>query len=217
MEGAEEIMKPELIIIAGPNGSGKTSLTEQLIHERWIGDDMTYINPDNIAQDEYGSWNTEEAVVKAAIRAEQLRRECLEKEQSFAFETVFSADEKIKFLKEAVLKGYFIRLFFVSTTSPEINSARVARRVLEGGHSVPIEKIISRYAKSIANCEVVAGLVDRLYVYDNSINDKDPSILFRSESGALKKQYQDVVPEWSERILGSLKTQKNTFNSPSMP
>jgi len=47
--------------------------------------------------------------------------------------------------------GYFVRLFFVGTDDPSINAKRVAMRVIEGGHDVPIGKIISRYAKSLAN------------------------------------------------------------------
>jgi len=39
---------------------------------------------------------------------------------------------------------------------------------MNGGHDVPITKIISRFSKSISNCAVMATLVDRLYVYDNS-------------------------------------------------
>ena len=40
--------KPELIIIAGPNGSGKTSVTSRLLKHEWM-EDSVYINPDNIA------------------------------------------------------------------------------------------------------------------------------------------------------------------------
>lgn len=42
--------KPELIIIAGPNGSGKTSVTQKFLHHEWA-EGTTYINPDQIAKD----------------------------------------------------------------------------------------------------------------------------------------------------------------------
>lgn len=51
---------------------------------------------------------------------------------------------------------------------PTINALRIAQRVMEGGHDVPISKIISRYQKSILNCKCVASIVDRVYVYDRS-------------------------------------------------
>ena len=72
-----------------------------------------------------------------------------------------------------------MRLFFVGTNNPSINASRVAKRVMEGGHSVPIEKIISRYYKSISNCVAVSKFVDRTYVYDNSVDNREAMILFR--------------------------------------
>ena len=39
---------PTLCIVAGPNGSGKTSTTVQLLHNEWAENSL-YINPDNIA------------------------------------------------------------------------------------------------------------------------------------------------------------------------
>ena len=57
--------KPVLIIIAGPNGSGKTSITSKIIKHDWM-EDSIYINPDNIAQEKFGDWNSSEAVMKAA-------------------------------------------------------------------------------------------------------------------------------------------------------
>lgn len=45
--------KPVLIVIAGPNGSGKTSVTTHLLHHEWM-EDAIYINPDMIAQERFG-------------------------------------------------------------------------------------------------------------------------------------------------------------------
>ena len=72
---------------------------------------------------------------------------------------------------------------------------------MEGGHDVPIPKIVSRYYKSIENCKMVAPLVDRLYVYDNSVNGQDAKIQFRLTNGELVKMYVDDVPEWAQIIL----------------
>ena len=46
----EPLRRPTLCVIAGPNGSGKTTTTEQLLANEW-GADSLYINPDNIAQE----------------------------------------------------------------------------------------------------------------------------------------------------------------------
>ena len=199
------IKKPTLIVIAGPNGSGKTSITTQILKHEWL-DGCVYINPNTIAQEEFGDWNNRENVLKAAQIAETRRKECIEKNESLIFETVFSACDKIDFLEFAKSKGFFIRLFFVGTNHPEINAKRIVHRVLEGGHDVPITKIISRYTKSISNCCVVSNLVDRLYVYDNSEDFKEAKLLFRASNGNVEKKYS-IVNNWALPILDSISLQ----------
>ena len=195
-------MNPKLVIIAGPNGSGKTSVTGKILEHEWI-QGCLYINPDFIARDEFGDWNSPDAVMKAAMRAQELREECLSSHQGILFETVLSADDKLDFIQRAKDAGYFIRLFFVGTDSPAINASRIANRVMEGGHDVPISKIISRYSKSIANCAKLSTMVDRLYVYDNSEEYVDPKLLFRASEGKVEKIYQEIN-KWSMNIYNAL-------------
>ena len=192
--------KPELIIIAGPNGSGKTSITQKFLHHEWA-EVTTYINPDQVAKDMFGDWNNSAAVLKAANYCSELRERCLAEKKSFVFETVFSAQDKIDFVIRAKQAGFFIRIFFISTSNPAINASRIAKRVMKGGHDVPITKIISRYNKSIQNCKIVASIIDRLYVYDNSIDDVDARPLFRLSDGVLAKQYTEDIPDWAQNIL----------------
>ena len=139
-----------MIVIAGPNGSGKTSVTQKFLHHEWA-EGTLYINPDEVAKDKYGDWNSPEAVLKAANYCAELRR--------------------------------------------------IANRVMKGGHDVPITKIISRYFKSIENCKTVAPIVDRLYVYDNSIDGEDAKLQFRLVNGELKKMYVTEVSEWAKILL----------------
>ena len=152
---------PTLCIVAGPNGSGKTSTTVQLLHNEWAENSL-YINPDNIAQEQYGDWNSPVAVLKAAELATKMRYECLRKRQDFVFETVFSSDEKLAF---------------------------------------PISKIISRYYKSLLNIGKAISLVDRVYVYDNSIENQIPRLLFRTVNGTLFKQYVEEIPQWAQFLI----------------
>lgn len=197
--------KPVLIVIAGPNGSGKTSVTSKLLHHEWL-EDSEYINPDNVARNVFGDWNDQEAVLKAANYCNDWREKCLAERKSHIFETVMSATDKIDYILRAKEAGFFVRLFFVSTESPTINAKRVANRVLNGGHDVPIPKIISRYDKSIANCIALAPYVDRLYVYDNSVENVDARILFRMSNGEMVKSYTDEVPNWAKNILPKQET-----------
>ena len=196
--------RPVLIVIAGPNGSGKTSVTSKILHHEWL-EDSEYINPDNVARDVFGDWNNLESVLKAANYCNEWREKCLSERKSHIFETVMSATDKVEYILRAKEAGFFIRLFFVSTESPTINAKRVANRVLNGGHDVPIPKIISRYDKSIANCMALAPYVDRLYVYDNSNEDAEARLLFRLSDGELAKRYIEELPNWASTILPSKK------------
>ena len=149
----------------------------------------------------FGDWNSPEAVVKAAEHATKLRYECLEQKRDFVFETVFSSAEKLEFLHKAKEAGFFIRLFYVCTSDPAINVARITQRYLNGGHEVPISKVISRYYKSLINVEEAISFVDRAYVYDNSIDNQLPRLLYRTTEGLLFKQYVEDIPEWAGMLL----------------
>lgn len=73
--------RPVLIVIAGPNGSGKTTVTNSLLRHSWT-EDTLYINPDQIAKDKFGDWNDKDAIMQAATFCQRLREESLEKRQS---------------------------------------------------------------------------------------------------------------------------------------
>lgn len=103
---------PEIIIFAGPNGSGKTTITRMA---RTIG---VYINADDIKRSSLCS------DLEAAVKAEELREEMIEKGEDFTFETVLSTDRNLKLLKKAKEKGYFLRCIYVLTSDYKINIAR---------------------------------------------------------------------------------------------
>jgi len=192
--------KPVLCIVAGPNGSGKTTTTEQLLKNEW-GADSFYINPDDIAKEIFGDWNSSDAVLKAAQRATELRYECIEKSVDFVFETVFSSKEKMDFLRKAKETGFFIRIFYVCTESPLININRIAQRYLNGGHEVPISKTISRYFGSLKNLAEAISIADRVYLYDNSVENTEPRLILRTSDGKIVKRYTDDIPLWVKKVI----------------
>ena len=53
--------KPVLIVIAGPNGSGKTTITSRILRHDWM-ENAVYVNPDQVAQERFGDWNSPKAV-----------------------------------------------------------------------------------------------------------------------------------------------------------
>ena len=195
--------RPVLIVIAGPNGSGKTSITSRLLQHEWM-ENAVYVNPDIVAQERFGDWNSREAIMRSVKYCEELRERCLAERKSLIFETVLSVDEKVDYILRAHRAGFFIRFFFVCTANPTINAARIARRVMEGGHDVPISKIISRYNKSIMRGNIVSRFVDRAYIYDNSIDNEEARLLFRLSEGNLIKRYTDDIPEWAQVMLPAI-------------
>ena len=60
-----------------------------------------------------------------------------------------SFPDKLEFLRKAQLKGYRTYLYYVATDDPDINISRVRNRVQLGGHSVPEDKIVNRYYRSL--------------------------------------------------------------------
>jgi len=195
-------MRPTLIVIAGPNGAGKTTVTERLRVDRW-SEGVEYINPDEIARDRFGDWTERGAGPDAARWSEVRRGGLLTARAGIAFETVFSTTDKLDFVRRARLAGYFVRVFFVGTDSPIINAGRVAQRVMKGGHTVPIEKIVSRFAKSLANLPHVIPLADRVYVFDNSRDDDDARLCARCVDGMVRKIYR-ALPAWVDEALVGL-------------
>ena len=71
-------------------------------------------------------------------------------------------------LQKAKAKGYFIRCIYVLTRNPDINVTRVESRAANGGHSVPENKIRSRYEKALALIPELVKVCDVLHIYDNS-------------------------------------------------
>jgi predicted ABC-type ATPase len=192
-------VKPVLLVIAGPNGAGKTTVTTRLRSDHW-SEGVEYLNPDEVARDRFGDWNSPTAVREAANWTAARRETLLAADAGIAFETVFSAPDKLEFVRRAVERGYFVRVFFVGTASPTINASRVAQRFMQGGHSVPIEKIVSRYGRSLMNLSLVIPLAHRVYVFDNSVEGVDARLCARAEDGQLRKTYGSL-PSWVEDAL----------------
>jgi predicted ABC-type ATPase len=130
----------------------------------------------------------------AAIIADFIKQKLLEKKDNFSFETVFSHPSKIEFIQRANLLGYRTYLYYIATNSPEINVSRVEQRELSGGHTVPVDKIIDRYQRSLGNLLPAIRNVYRAYIFDNSgrniklVAEVNPNKKFL----LLTKQ----IPEW---------------------
>lgn len=153
------------MIIARPNGSGKSSLVTSA--ELDFADNRI-INPDNYARGMIGDESEYEKYRFAMDMCKVYREELLQGGKSFGFETVASREDKLQFAKKAKSLGYYIMLLFVTAGSPEQCCNRIAQRVAAGGHDVPREKVFSRYERTTAFLPEYIELADHAEVFDNS-------------------------------------------------
>lgn len=153
--------KPKLTVFAGPNGSGKSTVTAACILEG------EYINADDIKILLHCDDLT------AAKEAEARRETALQDKVDFCFETVLSTNRNLLLMQRAKESGYFIRGYYVLTCDPQINVARVKSRVANGGHDVPVDKIISRYHRALELLPQFVALCDVCSVYDNTLSGFD--------------------------------------------
>ena len=142
----------------------------------------------------------------ASILTSFIRYKLIETNNSFSFESVMSGSDKIEFLKQAKNKGFKIYLYFIATYDPIINIKRVENRVKLGGHSVPEDKIVSRYYRSINNLVKIIPYTDRCYIFDNSNTSK--VWLCEIEEAKKVEIKVDEIPEWFMDVLNKLKDKK---------
>jgi predicted ABC-type ATPase len=135
----------------------------------------------------------------ASVLADFLRRKLLAARASFTFETVMSSRDKVDFLAEARRSGFRTYLYFVATEDPAINIDRVRQRVATGGHPVPEDKIVSRYARSLGLLLDAVAASDRAYLFDNSGHEK---IWIAEASDGVELQMKcDSMPGWFKSAL----------------
>ena len=167
-----------LFVFAGPNGSGKSTLVDGFLQSKeYCG--ITYICPDALADALFEEYADIHSRYEAALKkAEELRISALDEYEDFCIETVLSKPDKIEYIIKAKERGYDICIVYITTESPAINISRVKKRVLENGHSVPEEKIMSRYRRSMNNIPELLELADIMIMYDNSTSDSTPRLVY---------------------------------------
>ncbi|HMT09470.1 MAG TPA: zeta toxin family protein [Pyrinomonadaceae bacterium] len=139
---------PDVVIIAGPNGAGKSTLAPHLLRDG-LGI-YEYVNADTIAQG-LSAFAPESAAMEAGrVMLERLKG--LAKEgRNFAFETTLATRFYSKWLRSIQQQGYNVHLVYLWLSSPELAIERVAARVRDGGHNIPMETIRRRYERGLDN------------------------------------------------------------------
>jgi len=140
----------------------------------------------------------------ASICADFIRSQLLKSKISFTFETVMSSKDKVDFLKKAQEAGYRTYLYFIATQDPIVNISRVNNRVKLGGHSVPEDKIVSRYYRSLELLSEAVKYSNRAYIFDNSSQEK--SWIAQINNAKEFESKSDTIPQWVDKYL--LKTKQ---------
>jgi predicted ABC-type ATPase len=191
---------PELVIVAGPNASGKSTLVRQARAGNRDFDvrfPALNINPDEIAR--ALAPTSPDQVAVASGRAALAQRELLsERGLDFSFETTLSGRTEVRSIKTARGRGYRITLVYIGTESVVENLRRVERRRDEEGRSVERNDVRRRYFRSLGQLASAASLADRTFVVDNT--HFDFGMILTMEAGRIQR-FAGVVPGWVERAL----------------
>lgn len=170
-------LEQKIIIIAGANGAGKTTFAREFLPNEAAC--LNFVNADLIA-----AGLSPFAPQSAALQAGRLMLKTIEnhvaQKVSFAFETTLSGKIWAKSIKNWQVLGYRVELIFLRLANADEAVARVAQRVLQGGHHIPEDVIRRRFVAGLQNFQqLYVPLVDSWALYDNS--GKVPILLDWSE------------------------------------
>lgn len=194
---------PVFHLLAGPNGAGKSTLYRALVKDKLISADLTFVNADLYERDHLQHITDPEQRSKAARDwADALRTAKLARGESFVSETVFSHESKLALIEEAVAHGYVVALYVVALDDPQRLLARVQRRVREGGHDVPPERILARYPRTLVNLSKAICLATVAYLYESrELEEGGPQMVAMCQ-GAQITMFVEPLPRWARQVLG---------------
>lgn len=173
--------KPNLYIIAGPNGSGKTTFVKRFLP--FYAHCLNFVNADLIASG-LAPFSPEVAAVKAGkLMLEEIGNFRRQK-SDFAFETTLAGRTYLRLLKEMREEGYNIHLFFLWLRNPDLALRRVRERVSMGGHDIPAETILRRFNRGVYNLfNLYHPLLDSWMLFDNS--GDQPVVIAKETNGIM--------------------------------
>ena len=152
-------------IIAGPNGSGKTTFAIKFLPE--YAKCTNFINSDLIAQG-LSPFSPGAAAIKAGKLVLEQIHQFANRAVDFAFETTLSGKLYVNLFKSLKEKGYKINVFFLWIPDADLAISRIKSRVVEGGHNVPVQDVVRRFSRSISNFfRLYQPLVDSWMLFNN--------------------------------------------------
>ncbi|MFH1901556.1 MAG: zeta toxin family protein [Candidatus Omnitrophota bacterium] len=181
-------------IIAGPNGSGKTTFAKLFLPD--YVNCPNFVNADLIAQG-LAPFEPRAAAIKAGKLVLQQIHEYAKHGVDFAFETTLSGKFYVGLLTELKTRGYALHLFFLWLPSAELAIARIKERVREGGHHVPAEDVRRRFTRGINNFFTqYEPVFDSWMLFDNS---KAKPVLIAKRRNGRREVLNDGLFEIAQR------------------
>jgi predicted ABC-type ATPase len=179
---------PNLYIIAGCNGAGKTTASFTVLPEMLDCDE--FVNADEIAKG-LSPLKPENAAIEAGRIMLQKIDNFINKKIDFAFETTLSTRSYTHTILKAKQKGYDVTLLFFWLDSTNLAIERVKSRVIEGGHNIQSDVIIRRYFHGLKNLfKLYIPIADLWMIFDNSTTS---AVLIAEGNTFLNMKIQDIV------------------------
>lgn len=189
---------PELLVIAGCNGSGKSSFSKALV-------------PDNIVPFDYDfyflkfyqfliptDFQDEMAHNLAFKELEKQVQSAISNNSSFCYETNFD-NNPLYWPNTFKDRGFEVNLIYFCLDSVMEAKKRVAIRVENGGHFVPEKEISRRFIQGYYNLDHHFKFFNNLHVFDCSRYNREPLYCFSLQNGNTVKK--DVIPLYLEKLL----------------
>jgi predicted ABC-type ATPase len=188
--------QPRLVIVAGPNGVGKSTYSRGAFATGFL-----LLDPDR-----YGISPSVQDPISAGRLVIRRVHDAIVAVEDIVLETTLSGKFPMKVLGEARRAGYDITLLYIGVDDPDECVRRVHTRVRLGGHDVPIGDIRRRYARSMENLPYAIDYASRVALYDNGANRAYR--LVAQGDGIFLTVVEDV-PSWAKNAVAVLRAREN--------
>ena len=125
---------------------------------------INFVNADLIARG-ISPFVPEKSSLAAGRMALRKINELIEKRESIAIETTLAGKTYFSLFEKMKNIGYSMNLFYLWIPDLEIAKKRVAERVENGGHNVPVKDIERRFKRSLENFEAYSKIMDTILFF----------------------------------------------------